>query len=237
MLICGYIDSSRWWRWWWRWHVVEEVKKWIKMATLLMEQNSIILVNKYSLSWLLTSLLVSSILLVLKKVTSRETKFWQMYSIEYSTRNQQQNTEWWHIEWMIRVINYKQTIEKKRESYNTNILLLFLLSFIRIFFFFFLFFLFILLSLIVELLRFIFFIFHPVSHRYILTTLSWSTYSNIWGALIRIPMVPAVVTAKNTYSCNRSITIATYFQSSRIWVYSSSFLRCSAMNSTASVAL
>lgn len=82
----------------------------IKMTTLLMEQSSIILANKYSLSRLLTDLSVSSFLLVLKKVSSRETEFWQMYSIEYSTRNQQQNTEWWHIKWTSKVVNYKETI-------------------------------------------------------------------------------------------------------------------------------
>lgn len=31
-----------------------------------------------------------------------------------------------------------------------------------------------------------------------------------------IPTVPAVVTIKKMYNCNRSITIATYFQSSRV---------------------
>lgn len=45
---------------------------------------------------------------------------------------------------------------------------------------------------------------------------SWSTYSKICGASIRIPTVPTVVTIKNKYSCSLSITIATYFQSSRV---------------------
>ena len=115
-----------------------------------MEQNSIILVNKYSLSRLSTGFSVFSFFLMLKKVTSRETKFWLMYSIEYSTRNQQQNTEWWHIEWTSRVVNYNETIERERESsYNTIIFFfsLFIFNFFPFFcccFF--------LLSLIVELL-------------------------------------------------------------------------------------
>lgn len=53
--------------------------------------------------------------------------------------------------------------------------------------------------------------------RYISIILSWSTYSKIWGASIRIPTVPAVVTKKNMYSWSLSITIATYFQSSLVW--------------------
>ena len=84
-----------------------------------MEQNSIILVNKYSLSRLSTGFSVFSFFLMLKKVTSRETKFWLMYSIEYSTRNQQQNTEWWHIEWTSRVVNYNETIEREKENHHT----------------------------------------------------------------------------------------------------------------------
>ena len=92
----------------------------------------------------------------------------------------------------------------------------------------------------------------------ILITSFWLTYSKICGASSKMLAVPIVVTAKNRYSCRRSITIATYFQSSRIcatrspsllkheptlstlhtltWMYSSSLLRCSAMNSIASVA-
>lgn len=53
--------------------------------------------------------------------------------------------------------------------------------------------------------------------RYISIILSWSTYSKIWGASIKIPTVPAVVTKKNMYNWSLSITIATYFQSSRVW--------------------
>lgn len=52
--------------------------------------------------------------------------------------------------------------------------------------------------------------------RWISMTLSWSTYWKMCGASSRMPTVPAVVTAKKMYSCRRSITMATYFQSSRI---------------------
>lgn len=45
---------------------------------------------------------------------------------------------------------------------------------------------------------------------------SWSTYSKICGASMRMPMVPTVVTMKNRYSCSLSMTMATYFQSSRV---------------------
>lgn len=45
----------------------------------------------------------------------------------------------------------------------------------------------------------------------------WSTYSKIYGALIRIPTVPPIVTAKKIYNCKRSITMAMYLQSSKIW--------------------
>ena len=52
--------------------------------------------------------------------------------------------------------------------------------------------------------------------RYMSMILSWSTYSKMWGASINMPMVPTVVTMKNTYNWRRSTTIATNFQSSRI---------------------
>lgn len=52
--------------------------------------------------------------------------------------------------------------------------------------------------------------------RYISIILSWSTYSKMWGASIKIPTVPAVVTIKNMYNWSLSITIATYFQSSLV---------------------
>lgn len=58
---------------------------------------------------------------------------------------------------------------------------------------------------------------HAVDFLCIAITLSWSTYWKICGASSRIPIVPAAVTAKKMYSCRRSITIATYFQSSLIW--------------------
>ncbi len=44
----------------------------------------------------------------------------------------------------------------------------------------------------------------------------WSTLLNTLGALKRIPTVPPTVTPKKRYNKSRSITIATYFQSSRI---------------------
>ena len=47
--------------------------------------------------------------------------------------------------------------------------------------------------------------------------LSWSTNSKMWGASMRIPTVPMVVTRKKSHSWARSTTMATYFQSSRIW--------------------
>lgn len=34
---------------------------------------------------------------------------------------------------------------------------------------------------------------------------------------MRMPTVPTVVTIKNKYNCRRSITMATYFQSSRVY--------------------
>lgn len=68
-----------------------------------------------------------------------------------------------------------------------------------------------------KLLKFRWFLFHFYLPRYISIILSWSTYSKIWGASIRIPTVPAVVTIKNIYNWSLSITIATYFQSSRVW--------------------
>lgn len=45
----------------------------------------------------------------------------------------------------------------------------------------------------------------------------WSMNSNTFGAESRMPHVPPSVTPKNTYSRRRSMIIATYFQSSRIW--------------------
>lgn len=36
----------------------------------------------------------------------------------------------------------------------------------------------------------------------------WSMYSNIWGAFIKMPTVPPIVTAKKMYNCSLSITIA-----------------------------
>lgn len=138
-----------------------------------MEQNSIILVNKYSLSRLSTGFSVFSFFLMLKKVTSRETKFWLMYSIEYSTRNQQQNTEWWHIEWTSRVVNYNETIERERESSYNTIIFFFSLFIFNFFPFFCCCFFFVEFDRRAVVVDYLFF--HPVSHRYIWTTLSWST--------------------------------------------------------------
>lgn len=43
---------------------------------------------------------------------------------------------------------------------------------------------------------------------------SWSTYSKMYGVCISIPMLPNIVTVRNTISRSRSKTLATNFQSS-----------------------
>lgn len=48
-------------------------------------------------------------------------------------------------------------------------------------------------------------------------TASWSTYSKMWGAFTRMPIVPQTVTTKNTNNWRRSITRAMYRQSSKTW--------------------
>ena len=46
---------------------------------------------------------------------------------------------------------------------------------------------------------------------------SWSTYSKMCGAWMRMPTVPPTVTARKMYSWRRSMTKAVYRQSSRIY--------------------
>lgn len=65
---------------------------------------------------------------------------------------------------------------------------------------------------------------------------SWSTYSKMYGVCISIPMLPNIVTVRNTISRSRSKTLATNFQSSSTVSYSSSAFRCSVINFKASVA-
>lgn len=57
---------------------------------------------------------------------------------------------------------------------------------------------------------------HDDSWRFIWITLSWSIGWKICGASNNMAMVPNDVIPKNRYNCKRSITMATYFQSSRI---------------------